>query len=42
MYLHYYGDEDKPFYVGQGTLQRAEDMFGNIKKIMVIKDIVSP
>lgn len=20
MYLHYYGDEDKPFYVGQGTL----------------------
>lgn len=23
VYFHYYGDEDKPFYVGQGTIQRA-------------------
>lgn len=29
MYLHYYGDEDKPFYVGQGTLQRAFVFSGN-------------
>lgn len=29
IYLHYYGDEDKPFYVGQGTLQRAFVFSGN-------------
>lgn len=23
VYLHYYDNEDKPFYVGQGTIQRA-------------------
>ncbi len=29
VYQGYYGDEDKPFYVGQGTLQRAFVFSGN-------------